>query len=261
MRGILLAGGLGTRLGVLTATGRNKHTLDVGGVPMLAHPLRVLLDNGCEHVTVVSSWDGLSQIKEFLWPIAALLVEKNVVANTAGQNVRFSFAEQERPGGISDALKCAEIPGNVEPVMVILGDNVFLPSPVLKADQQNERGARCFLYRAHDLTGFGVPEFLDSMDLTGHSARTSKIARVHEKPEFPPSEFAVCGLYVFGGGVWNALKTLAPGSRGELEITDLLDLYARAGMLEWTLCRGFWGDAGTPEGLRECSEAVQNNKG
>ena len=251
MRGILLAGGLGTRLGELTANGRNKHTLDVGGVPMLAHPLRVLLDNGCEHVAGVSRASGIDQIQQIIWPIAAEMEKKS------GHRGQFSFAVQENPGGIADALKCAEIPGNSDPVLVILGDNIFVPSPILRDDQKNERGARCFLYQAKDLTGFGVPEFGTALDLTGHEARTSKIARVWEKPAVPPSEYAVCGLYLFGGGVWNALRTLTPGVRGELEITDLLDLYARAGMLNWTPVRGFWGDAGTPEGMRECGEAVR----
>jgi glucose-1-phosphate thymidylyltransferase len=256
MRGILLAGGLGTRLGELTANGRNKHTLDVGGKPMLAHPLKVLLDNGCEHITVVSSADGLDQIRSVIWSATDDLIRENIANN--GKLIYFSFAEQRTPGGIADALKCAEIPGNVDPVLVILGDNVFVPSPILKDGERNERGARCFLYEAKDLSGFGVPEFAWSIDYAGRKTRLSRIARVVEKPVTPPSEFAVCGLYLFGGGVWSALKSLTPGPRGELEITDLLDMYAMANMLNWSLVRGFWGDAGTPEGMAECAGAVKS---
>ena len=256
MRGILLAGGLGTRLGELTANGRNKHTLDVGGKPMLAHPLKVLIDNRCEHITIVSSADGLDQIRQVLWSATDELIRENIAHN--GKLIHFSFAEQDNPGGIADALKCAEIRGNVDPVLVILGDNVFLPSPILKEEEKNERGARCFLHEAKDLTGFGVPEFALGVDISGRSTRLSRIARVIEKPANPPSQFAVCGLYLFGGGVWRSLKMLATGSRGELEITDLLDQYAQARMLNWSLVKGFWGDAGTPEGMAECAEAVKS---
>lgn len=231
MRGIILAGGTGSRLGPLTRS-VNKHVLPVGDRPMIAHAYRVLLDNGIKNITIVSTPRGVGQIAE---QIGSGLCE-----------TRASYRVQDKPGGIADALRVAVYEDSHEPTVVILGDNMFLPSPVISFDQICAP-ATCFLKRIDDpekLKEFGVPK----IDF-------GTIVRIDEKPEKPASTFAVTGLYVFGAGLYGKLRGVQAGPRGEAEITDLLNLYAREGTLLWAEVPGFWGDAGTVEGMRECSEA------
>lgn len=230
MRGIILAGGTGSRLGALTKV-VNKHLLPVGGVPMVYYPLRVLRDNGIEDITVVSSPDGVGQL-------AALL------GSGAEHGCEFTYRVQDQPGGIAAALVAAGNCGGS--VAVVLGDNVFIPSPVLKPGVSAFR-ASVFLAKADDLSGFGVPCF--------HPAG-KHIEGVFEKPKNPPSEYAVTGLYLFGPDVFCNLRELKPSARGELEITDLLHSYAQRRRLNHTVFDGFWGDAGTVEGMRRCEDGI-----
>jgi glucose-1-phosphate thymidylyltransferase len=230
MKGIILAGGTGSRLGILTKT-LNKHVLNVYDRPMICWPLRTLRDNGIEDITIVSTPQGVGQI-------AAIL------GSGREYGCQLTYRVQEKAGGIADAMLCG-YSGVNEEVAVILGDNIFLPSPVF---HPFESRARCFVKRIDDrekLKQFGVPVF----------GETNYIEGVEEKPENPQSSFAITGLYVLGAGVWMALRTLKVGKRGELEITDLLDFYAKATGLPYTVVDGFWGDAGTVEGIAECSKA------
>lgn len=234
MRGVILAGGTGSRLGALTKT-INKHLLPVGDVPMVYHPLRVLRDNDIEDITIVSSPSGVGQL-------AALL------GSGHDHGCRFAYRVQDQPGGIAAALACAD-DGTDEPVTVILGDNVFLPSPMLHDATENNL-AFTVLYRALPsvLHQFGVPIIERGM-----------ITEIVEKPAVPPSAYAVTGMYIFGSGDYlrENLQSTPVGVRGELEIADLLNTYARGGTLLYGVVGGFWGDAGTHDGLAECAAAVR----
>jgi glucose-1-phosphate thymidylyltransferase len=234
MRGIILAGGTGSRLGPLTKT-INKHLLPVGALPMIFYPLMTLRNNGILDITIVSTSSGVGQL-------AALLGSGDEHGCT------LTYRVQGRPGGIAEALQVGMHGMQSEPVAVILGDNVFKNAPNFQTWTRSEKGAMCFLVKKprDELTAFGVPKFASSY----------RIEAVIEKPVNPPSDFAVTGLYIFGAGVDVALKTLRPGARGELEITDLLDMYAKAELLKYYIVSSFWGDAGTVEGMRECAANV-----
>ncbi len=232
MRGIILAGGTGSRLYPLTHS-QNKHILPCGNVPMIYHPLRVLLDNGISDITIVSTPSGVGQISQQL---------SFAPKSQGGEKV--SYVVQNQPGGIVQALACAnrDQPDNC---VVLLGDNVFFPSPVITKDIE----PRCWLNKASDLSGFGVPTF----------GRNGNIMRVTEKPPEPASEYAVTGLYKFPFSMWEAITKIKPSERGETEITDLLNLYAGIYgnyLLAFSIHSGFWGDAGTFAGLMECSKAA-----
>lgn len=229
MRGIVLAGGTGSRLGVLTKV-VNKHILPVGDRPMIEWPIKVLRDNYIDDITIVSSPRGIGQIAELL-------------------GGGYEYRVQDRPGGIVSALACAwRRQVSDGPVVVVLGDNVFTQSPVLYRSNVRQGTARCFLKILPDskLRAFGVPRFNDAMGIT----------EVVEKPEVPPSCYAVVGLYVFEAEVFNRLSAVKKSVRDEVEISDLLNVYAFANALEHTVVNGFWGDAGTVDGLAECTSTV-----
>lgn len=221
MRGIVLAGGTGSRMRASV----NKHCLQVHDRPMVSWAIRVLRDNGVEDVTVVSSASGIGEL-------AAVL------------GGGYTYRVQDAPGGVAQALLCAE-DKSLESVAVILGDNVFLPSPRFRLDFD---GAHCFLKQmlSYELPAFGVPVLRDK-----------RIVRVEEKPKVPQSSFACVGLYLFGSDVFYCCHQLEKSERGEVEITSLLDLYASDQELTYTVLDGFWGDAGTPEGLESCAEAAR----
>lgn len=232
MRGIVLAGGTGSRMGLSTRV-VNKHCLPVYDKPMIQYALDVLYDNGMndDNVTIVTTAQGMGQIPSIV-------------------NGDYNYRVQNEPGGIPQAIACARDNSN-ENVAVILGDNIFLQSPPLNACEDGK--ARCFLSRQlpTKLYEFGVPE-IDGVTL--------KIKLVHEKPAQPPSHYAVTGLYIFGPEVFDVIEELKPSTRGEYEVADLLNHYARRGMLEKTIVEGFWGDAGTPKGLLECANEVANTR-
>ena len=232
MRGVILAGGTGSRLMPLTKS-INKHLLPVGGKPMIYWPLKVLLDNHITRISIVSSPSGVGQL-------AAYLGSGHEFGCQADYHV------QDQPGGIAQALACVN---TYDLLTVILGDNVFLPSPKLPLSSGEPR---CYLKRfrldSPDLSDFGVPSF--------HSMG-EHITAVFEKPEVPPSEFAITGLYSFGPGVFDMIKNLPPSKRGEIEITDVLNEYAKERRLFDQVVDGFWGDAGTFDGMAECDKACK----
>lgn len=232
MRGVILAGGTGSRLGPLTKT-INKHVLPVHDVPMIFHPLAILRNIGIEDITIVSSPSGVGQI-------AALL------GSGHDYRCKFTYRVQDQPGGIAQALQAAiDAHAKPEAVAVILGDNVCYPLPDLRG-AESTKGAHCFLHQSGDLQQLGVAKF-----------DGSRIAEIIEKPDDPPSKFAVTGIYVFGPGLYAAFRNLTPSARGELEITGLLNLYASANLLTYSFLSGFWGDAGTIEGMAECASAYK----
>lgn len=221
MRGVILAGGTGSRLLPLTEV-TNKHCLQIYDRPMVSWPLRLLKSNNITDITVVSSRHGIGQLAYLL-----------------GGGI--TYRVQDKPGGIANALSCAESSSR-EQVAVILGDNIFLPPvkirPLISL-------AHCYLHNSpdHDLSQFGVAQFREN----------GTIESVIEKPSLRMGS-VVTGLYVFDCDVFDILHRMSPSARGEVEITSVLNHYAAMQQLDYSIHEGFWGDAGTHEGLANCSK-------
>lgn len=228
MRGVVLAGGTGSRLADLTRA-VNKHLLPVGGRPMIYWPLRILCDSFIRDVTIVSSARGVGQLAELL-------------------GGGYTYRVQDRPGGIAQAIACAD-DGTDRSVVVILGDNIFLTAPRLDEFRDSGR-ACCFLKIAtpDKLRECGVPTF----DQTSR-----RITVITEKPDTPASPYVVTGLYVFSPDVFRRISGVGASARGEMEITDLLNTYADDRLLDYTVVDRFWGDAGTLEGMSDCNTAIE----
>ena len=226
MKGVILAGGSATRLHPLTRI-TNKHLLPLGDRPMVAYAIEALVGGGITELMLVT---GGTHAGEFL----------RLLGNGHEFGIeRLAYAYQERPGGIAEALGLAERFVAGDRVCVMLADNVFERSIKNVVDNfaAQERGARIILARESDdahLRHLGVPEF----DGGG------RIARIVEKPETPPSEFAVTGVYFYDSDVFEVIPTLEPSARGELEITDVNNHYVGQGTMEHDVVEGFWGDAG-----------------
>ena len=232
MRGIILAGGTGSRLGKLTRV-VNKHLLPVGDEPMIEWPLHVLKSNCVGNITVVSSPQGVGQLAAYL-------------------GSGYDYRVQDQAGGIAQALHCARNRTR-EPIAVILGDNVFLPTPKFPDYKTGVFANWCFLKEVPSdrISEFGVPVF-------GNSGLENRITRIDEKPKFPKCNLAVTGLYLFSEDVFDRIETLSASDRGEVEITDLLNTYAAEGRLGAAVVNGFWGDAGTHQGMLECDRALRD---
>jgi glucose-1-phosphate thymidylyltransferase len=226
VKGVILAGGSATRLHPLTRI-TNKHLLPLGDRPMVAYAIEALVGGGITELMLVT---GGTHAGEFL----------RLLGNGHEFGIeRLAYAYQERPGGIAEALGLAERFVAGDRVCVMLADNVFERSIKNVVDNfaAQERGARIILARESDdahLRHLGVPEF----DGGG------RIARIVEKPETPPSEFAVTGVYFYDSDVFEVIPTLEPSARGELEITDVNNHYVGQGTMEHDVVEGFWGDAG-----------------
>jgi glucose-1-phosphate thymidylyltransferase len=222
MKGVILAGGLGTRLYPLTwAT--NKHLLPIYDKPMVYYPIETLVKAGVKDILVVTSGPHAGHF---------LRVLKN--GKELGLN-HLEYAFQEKPdGGIADALALAEDFSDNGPITVILGDNTT-DADIKKEVSLFKKGAFVFLKKVSDPERYGVPEF-DS---------ERKIIKIEEKPENPKSNYAVTGLYIFDHSVFEVVKTIKPSERGQLEITDVNNEYAKRHALNWAELNGFWTDAGT----------------
>ena len=224
MRGVILAGGTGTRLLPLTRQ-RNKHLLPVAGVPMIVHPLRRLVEAGLVDVLVVSSPEGATDLARELG---------------SGQSfgARLSFRVQDEPRGIADALLHAHEFAAEEPCVVILGDNLFTAplAPLLAAWPKPEQNALVLLSKVEDPERYGVARF-----------DGPRLVEIIEKPTVAPSALAVTGIYGYPPDFAERASRLEPSGRGELEITDLNASYLADGRLAWTELEGLWLDAGTLE--------------
>ena len=225
MKGVILAGGSGTRLHPLTRI-TNKHLLPIYDRPMVTYAIEALVDADVSELMVVT---GGTHAGEFL----------RLLGNGHEWGIdRLSYAYQERAGGIAEALGLAERFAGGEPVCVILADNVVERSirPSVESFARQERGARILLARESNpdhLRHLGVPEL-----------ENGRIVRIVEKPEEPPSEFAVTGIYFYDADVFRFIPELEPSGRGELEITDVNNWYVERGTMEYDVLEGFWGDAG-----------------
>ncbi|MCZ8513610.1 sugar phosphate nucleotidyltransferase [Paenibacillus filicis] len=229
MKGILLAGGTGTRLRPMT-TILNKHLLPVGKYPMIHYALCKMAEAGIRDILLVIGK-----------PSAGLYTE--YIGSGAAWGLQVSYRIQEEAGGIAQALGLAEsFAGCGEKLMVVLGDNLFEDSlqEAVKAFEHNDKGAHVFLKKVGDPGRYGVPELVNG-----------RISRILEKPERPPSKYAVTGIYLYESDVFDIIRTLKPSARGELEITDVNNVYAAEGRLGYSLLSGWWTDAGTHRSLLE----------
>ena len=229
MKGVILAGGQGTRLAPLSR-GVNKHLLPVGDVPMIHHPLMRLSEAGLTDIFIVSSAAGVSAIS------AALGSGRQF-------GVQLCYCVQDEPRGIADALQQAVRAAGREGLCVILGDNVFDASLKEPLDQQAAQGGALVLLRkVPDPERYGVAR-LDG----------ERVAEIVEKPTKHIGDLAVTGIYIYDGALADHLEGLEPSARGELEITDVNNAYIAAGALGWRELGGRWIDAGTLSAYREAN--------
>ena len=237
MKGVILAGGLGTRLYPLTKI-TNKHLLPVYDKPMILYPLETLKRSGITDIMIVCGREHAGHFMQFLGSGKEL-------------GVRLSYALQDvNNGGIADALSYVEDFVEGGPIAVILGDNIF-ENDFKKAVSEFKEGAAVFFKKVKDPKRFGVPVF---------SKDGKKILRVEEKPKKPKSSYAQTGFYIFDATVFSVIKTLKPSGRGELEMTDAVNHYVRKGDISFYFVQGAWLDAGTFESLFTASAFVRNKK-
>lgn len=236
MKGVVLAGGKGSRLWPLTKI-TNKHLLPVFDKPMIYYPIQTLVDAGIRDILVVT---GGSNAGDFL----RLLANGKEFGLT-----HLDFTYQEGEGGIAEALNLAHHFADGQKLCVILGDNI-IENPIseaVEAFRRQERGARILLKEVDDAERFGVAEIEDG-----------RIVGIEEKPARPKSRYAVTGIYMYDETVFDKIKTLVPSGRGELEITDVNNAYIREGTMQFSHLDGWWTDAGTFESLlRACNLVAQ----
>lgn len=242
MKGVILAGGLGTRLYPLTKV-TNKHLLPVYDKPMIFYPIETLVKAGIKEIMVVT---GGPHCGHFL----------SILKNGHQLGIKhLEYAYQENEGGIAEALSLARDFVDKDSCIVILGDNTT--DYDLSSDTKEfKEGALVFLKEVPDPGRFGVPVFdKDNPNL---------ITEIIEKPKSPPNNFAVTGLYVYDNQVFNFIDQIKPSGRGELEITDVNNFYAKSGKLSFKTMKGFWRDAGTFDTLLEANvfwaKKAENNR-
>lgn len=234
MKGIILAGGTGSRLYPLTKV-TNKHLLPVGRKPMIFYPIAKLTDCGIEEILIVTGLEHMGDIV-------------NLLGSGKEFKCRFTYKVQDEAGGIAQALALAEDFVRGDQVAVILGDNIFQDDfrPFAKKFSAQKKGARLLLKEVDDPERFGVVEFDDG-----------RIIGIEEKPKNPKSKFAVTGAYFYDAQVFSIIKKLKPSHRGELEISDVNNVYLKSGALEYDTLSGWWSDAGTFESLERASLFVE----
>jgi glucose-1-phosphate thymidylyltransferase len=235
IKGIVLAGGMGTRLFPLTKV-TNKHLLPVGQAPMIWHPLWKLKEAGAEEILVVTGTEHMGDVVGLL-------------GSGKDFGCRFTYKVQDEAGGIAQALSLAENFAGSSNVCVILGDNIFLDSLVSQAEifMTQPKGARILLKEVPDPQRFGVAEL-----------RGDSVASIEEKPKNPKSNMAVTGIYFYDSHVYEIIRTIKPSKRGELEITDVNNAYIASGSMTWGKLEGWWSDAGTFPSLAKANElAIQ----
>lgn len=225
MKGVILAGGLGSRLYPLTHA-TNKHLLPVYDKPMVFYPIQTLVNAGVKDILIIV---GGPYAGDFI----------RVLKNGKELGIKhLEFAYQENEGGIAEAISLAKEFADSDSLCVILGDNCT-DADIKKDIKDFKDGAMVFLKKVPDPQRFGVPVFNSKKE----------IVKIEEKPKKPKSQYAVTGLYVYDNTVFDKIKTLKPSGRGELEVTDLNNSYLKEGALRWRILRGFWSDAGTFDSL------------
>ncbi len=233
MKGVILAGGTGSRLLPLTKV-TNKHLLPVGRKPMIYYPLEKLRDAGLEEILVVTGVEHMGDVVSLL-------------GSGREFGVRMTYKVQDEAGGIAQALGLAENFAGQDRLAVILGDNVFEDSlrPQVERFEVQKAGARVMLKEVPDPQRFGVAEVAEG-----------RVVSIEEKPKRPKSHYAVTGIYFYDGQVFDIIRRQKPSGRGELEITDVNNEYLRRGALTYDVLKGWWSDAGTFESLSRVHELV-----
>lgn len=234
MKGVVLAGGLGSRLRPLTAV-TNKHLLPVFNRPMIYYPIQTLVNAGINDIMIVT---GGNSAGDFL----------RLLGNGKAFGLKhLNYTYQEGEGGIAAALSLVEHFAGDEPICVVLGDNIIQGNIKAAADayRQQGQGAKILLKKVSDPQRFGVPE------LEG-----DRVVQIEEKPKQPKSEYAVIGIYMYDARVFDIIRTLKPSGRNELEITDVNNAYIDRGEMTWNELEGWWSDAGTFESLLYASNLV-----
>lgn len=230
LKGIILAGGTGSRLFPLTKV-TNKHLLPVGRKPMIYHPIGKMTEAGIEEILIVTGVEHLGDIVTLL-------------GSGREFGCRFTYKVQDQAGGIAQALSLAESFVGGDRMVVILGDNIFEDKlkPFVEEYLQQKKGAKVMLKEVSDPHRFGVVEI-----------KNGKIAAIEEKPKKPRSNYAVTGIYFYDEEVFKMIRRLKPSRRGELEITDVNRQYLRQGLMTHAVLSGWWSDAGTFASLERAS--------
>lgn len=232
MKGVILAGGRGTRLLPITKI-TNKHLLPVYDRPMIYYPLQILADLGIGEIMIVS---GPEYSDDFL----------DILGSGKEFGVKLAYAIQPESGGIAQALGLAEAFVDNEKVVVILGDNIFEDGALIREAahefKKQEKGAKIFLKEVADAQRFGVAEIYGNT-----------IVAIEEKPKLPKTNLAVTGLYMYDNQVFDIIRSLKPSDRGELEITDVNNFYIKQASMTYKVIQGEWTDAGTFDSLLKAS--------
>jgi glucose-1-phosphate thymidylyltransferase len=234
MKGVILAGGLGTRMRPLTKI-TNKHLLPIYDKPMIYFPLNTLVEAGIHEILIVT---GGNNAGDFL----------RLLGNGKDFGLKhINYTYQEGEGGIAEALSLAEHFADQEPICVILGDNIIGGSirPFVEDYKRQGSGGKIILKEVTDPERFGVPEIKDG-----------KIIRIEEKPKQPKSSYAVIGIYMYDNYVFEIIRGLKPSERGELEITDVNNAYIAKGTMTYNVLSGWWTDAGTFDSLVRATNLV-----
>lgn len=238
MKGIVLAGGTGSRLYPLTRV-TNKHLLPVGRYPMIYHPIMRLARVGCTEIAIVTSPEHMGDVV-------------NLLGSGTRFGVEFTYRVQDEPGGIAQAIGLCENFTGSDRFLVVLGDNILasdFPPDVqafMSSGRVSSAGAHVLLKEVHDPERYGVPRFVDG-----------RIVEVIEKPSEPPSDYSVIGVYLFTPDVYDVIRHITPSGRGELEISDVITHYAGQQLLTHGEISGWWGDAGTFEGYQEANDLAK----
>jgi len=238
MKGIVLAGGTGSRLFPLTKI-TNKHLLPIYDRPMIYYPLQTLVDAGVQDIMVVT---GGRNSGDFL----------RLLANGRSFGLKhINYTYQEGEGGIAEALGLCQHFADGNKICVVLGDNIIERDIRGAADafRAQEKGARVLLKKVHDAERFGVAEI-----------KGDRIVNIEEKPKQPKSDYAVTGIYMYDESVFDKIRELKPSNRGELEITDVNNAYIREGTLSFSFLDGWWTDAGTFDSLLRAANLVAKSR-
>ncbi|HSP62597.1 MAG TPA: sugar phosphate nucleotidyltransferase [Pyrinomonadaceae bacterium] len=234
MKGVVLAGGLGSRLRPLTAV-TNKHLLPVYNQPMIFYPIQTLVNAGITDIMIVTGGNSAGDFLKLLGNGKAFGLK------------HLNYTYQEGEGGIAAALSLVEHFASGEPVCVVLGDNIIQGNIRAAVDSYRDqgKGAKILLKKVTDPQRFGVPQ-LDG----------KRVVKIEEKPAEPKSEYAVIGIYMYDERVFEIIRVLEPSGRGELEITDVNNAYIERDEMTWDVLQGWWSDAGTFESLLHASNLV-----
>lgn len=233
MKGIILAGGTGSRLYPLTKV-TNKHLLPIGNKPMIYYPIEKLTKAGIKEILIVTGTEHMGDVV-------------NLLGSGKDFGCRFTYKVQDEAGGIAQALGLAENFVGGDSMTVILGDNIFKTSLDKALSNYPGSGAQILLKDVDDPERFGVAE-----------VEGDKIIGIEEKPEHPKSSLAVTGIYMYDAQVFDFIRDLEPSDRGELEITDVNNRYIRQEEMRFSVMQGWWTDAGTPTSYKRANELVND---